>query len=755
MARVLFGVLAAAVASAAVPTDKVDADLWHRLTANVAVRAMVELRPAPRSARSFATESRVENTAGAGAPSVDRVRQAMVDATASSAAAVQELFQPMSARRRRSKAACPGLDAPTPIHLWIAGRMHIPALTLCVAEHLVSLDAVVSIRSEDVEDLDAVAAAMAPPVDVLPPLWAVHMINAPAVWATGNTGQGIVIGTIDTGVRPTHSLYASKFRADYNWFDPVSNSPTPSDATGHGSHVVGLLVGDQNVGVAPGASFISCRGCTTTCNEADILACMQFMLCPTDTNGAKANCSKKPHVINNSWGSAVSKPVYQQAFDAWEAAGIVSVVSNGNAGPACGTVGSPADYKTVVAVGMMTENWYLNGRSSRGPAKNDKSVVKPDVSAPGYGVFSASSAGDGMYESRSGTSQAAPHVAGVVALMLAANPTLTPADVRAAVKLYVETAKIDVVATTNCGGLDDLKFPNNNYGYGLVNASYAVAGVSGIVPTTTAAPTSIPTAPPTPEPTISTIAPTTPEPTTNTAAPTPEPTAYTVAPSTTTGAPNPEPTTITIAPTVEPTTTIVAPTTAAPTLEPTSTAAPPTTTLPTTAAPTIEPTTLAPTTAAPTPEPTTATTVAPTPEPTTTTIAPTTITPTPDPLTSTVAPTPEPTITTFAPTTPAPTTPAPTPEPSSTSIAPTTLEPTTITIAPTTTTVAPTPEPTISTAAPPTTTPTTITPPQDDDEASNHNEQASSSNNDQAAAAHHHSSAAVPRDLHRMLLAIF
>ncbi|RHY47716.1 hypothetical protein DYB30_007331 [Aphanomyces astaci] len=527
MVRVIVSFVAAAAAAAATTasTDKIDPGLWRLLNANVTASAMVELRREPgRSDLELPFDT-----------SADMVRQALMDATAASAAAVQALFHPSSSSssspHRHLTSACPGLAATEPVHLWIVGRTHIPALTRCVAEYVASLDAVLRIRVEEVEEVDTTAptAIMIPREDVLPPLWATEMIRAPAVWATGNTGQGIVIGLIDTGVRSTHSLYASKFRSDYNWFDPINKTTTPHDSTGHGTHVAGLLVGDHGVGAAPGASFIACRGCTKTCDEAHVLACMQFMLCPTDAAGGNENCAKKPHVINNSWGSATSKDVYQPAFDAMESAGIVMVVSAGNAGPHCSTVGSPADYRNALAVGMMTEYRYLNARSSRGPAKNDTTLVKPDVSAPGFDVYSASNAGDHLFEAQWGSSQAAAHVSGMVALMLVANPALSPAQVRAAVITYVETATVDAAATTNCGDLNDLKFPNNNYGNGLVNASYAVDGVTSTVPTpTTVAPTSAPTPEPTTlaPPSITTLAPT-PAPTTTraqTGEPTPVPT---------------------------------------------------------------------------------------------------------------------------------------------------------------------------------------------------------------------------------------
>ncbi|KAH9187246.1 hypothetical protein AeNC1_010778 [Aphanomyces euteiches] len=299
---------------------------------------------------------------------------------------------------------------------------------------------------------------------------------------------------------------------------------------------MGILVGDLGVGIAPGAQWISRRGCGATCDESVLLSCMQFMLCPTDAQGNNADCSKKPHVINNSWGSSVTKTAYLSAFQAWEDAGILAVTSAGNAGPLCSSVGSPADYPTALDVGMMTQDFLLNSRTSRGPPKNDSNVIKPDISAPGL----------------SGTSQAAPHVAGTAALMLAANPSLTPAQIRTALKTHVETAWIILgVGGQNCGGVDDLTFPNNNFGAGLVNASFAVESVA--------------TSSPLPAPTTSSPTPAT------TQGPTDAPTTQVPFPTATTGSPSTAPVSTTKAPTTT-STTRVPTSTATTTKTPTTTA---------------------------------------------------------------------------------------------------------------------------------------------------------------------------------------
>ncbi|CAK4622420.1 hypothetical protein LEN26_017273 [Aphanomyces euteiches] len=648
----LFALFGATVAGAATTTrdPKIDPALWTLLQSNQPVDAMVELKQQPAS---FIESFEIVDPA-------EQVRKKLMAATSNAAATVKSLLAPSG--RRLTESQCPGSAASS--HLWIAGRMHVKGLTLCIAQELVADDSVLRLRKQEVEEIDTSAIAQASPVDTLPDLWAADMIHAPLVWDGGNTGEGIVIGSIDTGVRATHSLYASKIRPGYNWFDPINSTATPTDDIGHGTHITGILVGDDGVGIAPGAQWISCRGCGSDCTESALLSCMQFMLCPTDAQGNNADCSKKPHVINNSWGSGVSKSVYLAAFQAWEDAGILAVASNGNLGPSCSTVGSPADYPTALAVGMMTQDYVFNGRSSRGPTKNNTSIIKPDIAAPGFGIYSASYTGDNLYASLSGSSQAAPHVSGTAALMLAANPSLTPAQIRTAMTTHTETASIVLgFGGQNCGGVSDLSFPNNNYGSGLVNASFAVESVA-------VASSQAPTDSPTPVATEFI-----------TDAPTP---AVTEAPTDaqTTPAPTEAPTTQ--APTDAPTT--EAPTTQAPTQAPTDA---PTTQAPTTLAPTDAPTTQAPTTQAPTQAPTDAPT----------TQAPTTQTPT------TQAPTDAPTTQapTDAPTTQAPipaTTPLVTSSPSTSTV--TTKSPTT-----TSTTDVPT---TTATTQVPITTATTRTP---------------------------------------------
>ncbi|CAK5205220.1 unnamed protein product [Aphanomyces euteiches] len=306
--------------------------------------------------------------------------------------------------------------------------------------------------------------------------WGANLIKAPTVWASGNKGEGIVVGGIDTGVLYTHEALKGNWRSNYGWYDPTSKTATPNDGNGHGTHTMGTSVGQNSIGVAPGATWISCQGYTTDqCTEDALLACGQWMLCPTDTQGNNPKCDLAPNVINNSWGgSAAGETWYQATVDAWQTAGIIPVFANGNAGPNCATVASPGDYTNVIGVGAVTSTDKLASFSNRGPAPDKR--IKPDVSAPGQNVRSSWNTGNSAYNTISGTSMATPHVTGAVALYLASHKGAAYSDVLKAFTSTVDTATLTPNGA-NCGSVSDSKYPNNNYGYGRINVANA-AGVS-------------------------------------------------------------------------------------------------------------------------------------------------------------------------------------------------------------------------------------------------------------------------------------
>ncbi|HVQ91728.1 MAG TPA: S8 family serine peptidase [Mycobacteriales bacterium] len=325
-------------------------------------------------------------------------------------------------------------------------------------------------------------AAAAAPADGVE--WGVADIGADRVWSEfGDRGAGIVVGSIDGGVQFDHPALVAAYRGnrgdgtfdhDHNWFDATGTCPNRAVPCGdgdHGTHTMGTMVGDggpgNRIGVAPGARWISAKACNAAfCADSALLAAGQWMLAPTTVTGTDPDPARRPHVVNNSWGSAAGNaPFFRDIVTAWRAAGMFPVFSNGNAGPACGTTGIPAAYPEAFGVGAYDGAGTIASFSSRGPSPVG-GLIKPDVSAPGVSVRSAGKGGG--YLSLDGTSMAAPHVTGAVALIWAATPALV-GQLDATAALIDGTARHG--APDTCGGT---AADNNAYGHGRLDAFTAV-----------------------------------------------------------------------------------------------------------------------------------------------------------------------------------------------------------------------------------------------------------------------------------------
>lgn len=332
--------------------------------------------------------------------------------------------------------------------------------------------------------------------------WGVLNVNAPAVWALGFNGTGIVIANQDTGVRWTHNALKPKYRGwngsaadhNYNWHDAIhsgggscgANTVAPCDDNGHGTHTTGTTSGDDGagnqVGVAPGAKWIGCRNMDQgNGTPATYTECFQFFIAPTDLAGNNPNPTLRPHVMNNSWGCPASEGCVTRAeletiVSNTEAAGIFVEVSAGNSGPGCSTVAdAPAIYSSSFSTGAFDISNTLATFSSRGPSTfYTPNLLKPNISAPGVNVRSTTRTSDTSFGNLSGTSMAGPHVTGVVALLWSARPQLLR-NIAATKALLQNTANpaVTVVAQT-CGGTLSTQIPNNSFGYGRVDALAAV-----------------------------------------------------------------------------------------------------------------------------------------------------------------------------------------------------------------------------------------------------------------------------------------
>jgi serine protease AprX len=392
-----------------------------------------------------------------------------------------------------------------------------------------------------IEDPDVANFEVTPSSDVPTTVeWGVNNVNAPAVWALGFTGQGMVIGDLDTGMRWTHNALKPKYRGwngvtadhNFNWHDAIHSGGgscgpdtlEPCDDFGHGTHTAGTTVGDDGlgnqVGVAPGAKWIGCRNMDQgNGTPARYTECFQFMIAPTDLSGNNADPTLRPHVLNNSWGcpaseGCVTRAELEMIVNNTQAAGIFVEVSAGNSGPGCSTVtDAPAIYSASFSTGAISISNSLASFSSRGPSTfYNPALLKPNVSAPGVNVRSTYSDSDGSYTNLSGTSMAGPHVVGVVALLWSARPELVR-DIDSTKFILESTANPEVsVSQQTCGGISSTQIPNNSFGYGRVDALAAVNGAAPptptpagtatptATPTLTPAPTSTPTATPTPTP---------------------------------------------------------------------------------------------------------------------------------------------------------------------------------------------------------------------------------------------------------------
>jgi subtilisin family serine protease len=314
--------------------------------------------------------------------------------------------------------------------------------------------------------------------------WGVNHIGANRVWSTFNVrGEGIVVANIDTGVLHTHSALSNQYRGkqadgsfnhNYNWHDPANacnnNRAVPCDNNGHGTHTMGTIAGDDGganqIGVAPNVKWIAAKGCeSSSCSTASLLSAGQWVLAPTDLSGQNPRADLRPNIVSNSWGGGGNNTFYRATVQAWVASGMFPVFSNGNSGPGCATSGSPGDYPESYSVGAYDINNAIASFSSRGSSAFG-GAIKPNIAAPGVNVRSAWN--NGAYNAISGTSMAAPHVAGAVALMWSAAPALV-GDIETTRTILNQTA--GDTSDLACGGT---AANNNVWGEGKLNAFAAV-----------------------------------------------------------------------------------------------------------------------------------------------------------------------------------------------------------------------------------------------------------------------------------------
>jgi len=361
---------------------------------------------------------------------------------------------------------------------WLANAVYCE-ITADVIRHVAAREDVQLVESAScpdagLVDLIDVHAATREEMDGI--VWGVTKINADDVWAMGYNGSGIIVGVIDTGTDYNHIDLNDNMWHDteagyhYGW-DFYDNDDDPMDIDGHGTFCSGIVAGTgtggTQTGVAPGATCMALRINYTVSGVPSWIRDMEF----GTLHGAS--------VLSTSLAIWSGNMALRTAEMNLLTAGVFHSVAAGNIGPDPGTITSSGDspppwfhpdqihhggQSAVVTCGATTNNDEIATFSSRGPVTwwDDYSdtcpLIDPDICGPGTTITSTQLGGG--YFTASGTSAATPHLAGVAALLLDANPDLT-------------VGQIDQIIESTCVSLGE-PGKDNTFGAGRVDAYQAV-----------------------------------------------------------------------------------------------------------------------------------------------------------------------------------------------------------------------------------------------------------------------------------------
>jgi subtilisin len=259
------------------------------------------------------------------------------------------------------------------------------------------------------------------------PTWGIERLRAPALWAAGFTGKGVLVGHLDTGIDATHPALMSALD-EFAEFDMAGDrvpgaKPWDSDkrTPNHGTHTAGTIAGrptrQRTVGVAPDAKLAS--GMVIEGGQVidRILSGLDWVL------------SKNVRILSMSLGLPGFTSAFQVIIDALRSHNVLPVIAIGNEGP--NSSRSPGNYTNVLSVGAMDQNNIVADFSGSQTFNRPDDPLVPDLVAPGVGVISCGP--NNTYVAMDGTSMATPHIAGLAALLLQAKPAATAEELESAI----------------------------------------------------------------------------------------------------------------------------------------------------------------------------------------------------------------------------------------------------------------------------------------------------------------------------------
>lgn len=314
--------------------------------------------------------------------------------------------------------------------------------------------------------------------------WGADMINAPTVWQQGHTGEGIIVAVLDTGIDYNHEDLNNNiwintkeiagngidddgngYIDDFQGWNFENNNNNIFDNNGHGTHVSGTIAAENNdigvTGIAYNSQIMTVKvldenGSGSYANIA---------------NGIRYAVDNGANVINLSLGGNSGNNTLKSAIEYAGSQGVIVVMAAGNNGDSIPSY--PARYadNSGIAVGAVDKDNQLTDFSNRSGSEEIKYVT-----APGQDILSTIP--NNQYASYSGTSMAAPHVAGVVALMLGANPNLTETQVRNIITSTTENSPEEPTQPTP----SPFPFPIDLLPFGLIDIGASLPDIGSAFP---------------------------------------------------------------------------------------------------------------------------------------------------------------------------------------------------------------------------------------------------------------------------------